>query len=52
MTEDQIERRVEARVDAADRAFMARRMTQAEYDACIKAINAWAGAQYAQKRSA
>ncbi len=52
MTEDQIERRVETRVDTADRAFVTGRITQEEYDRQIRAIHDWAGAQYAQKRSA
>lgn len=46
MTEDQIERRVESKIDAIDRAFMTGRMTQAEYDAAIKAVDVWATMQY------
>lgn len=42
MTEDQIERRVEARVDALDRAFMRGLFEQADYDKRMKAIDAWA----------
>lgn len=52
MTEDQIERRVEVRVDAADRAFMAKRLSQAQYDVILNDIAKWADEQYAQKRSA
>jgi hypothetical protein len=47
MTEQQIELSVEHKVSALDRAFMnpANRMTQATYDAEMKAIDRWAQAQ-------
>lgn len=46
MTEDQIERAVERNMDGYDRALMAGRLTQAEYDAKVKALSAWADQQY------
>ncbi len=46
MSEDQIERRAESMMDAADRAFMAGRLTQDEYDGECHRINAWVEAQY------
>jgi hypothetical protein len=46
MTADQIERRVERRMDLLDRHFLAGRLTQAEYDSEVKALNKWAEKQY------
>lgn len=46
MTEDQIERRVEARVDLLDSLLMSGRLTQAEYDEEMKRLNDWAEEQY------
>lgn len=46
MTEDQIERRVEARVDRLDSLLMSGRLTQAEYDEEMKRLNDWAEEQY------
>jgi hypothetical protein len=46
MTEDQIERRVEHMVNVADARLMRGRLAQAEYDAEMKRIHAWAEAQY------
>lgn len=48
MTEEQIERMVEIRTDAADRALMNGTLTQAEYDARMKELNRWADDQYAR----
>lgn len=47
MTLEQIDRAVEKKTDRLDRAFMAddSEITQAEYDAQIKAIDAWADAE-------
>ena len=42
MTEEQIERRVESYMNAADKALMRGSMTQAEYDKHVKAIHRWA----------
>ena len=44
MTEDQIERAVQRKVDSLDARFMATgsTMTQADYDAAMAAITAWA----------
>jgi hypothetical protein len=42
MTEDQIERSVELKTNAADNALMSGRMTQAEYDAHMREITRWA----------
>jgi len=46
LTEDQIERQVERFTDRADAAFMAGKLTQAEYDARMKEISLWADAEY------
>jgi len=51
MTEDRIERSVEAKIDSADEAFMAGKISQERYDARMKEIKAWADAQYAKVRS-
>lgn len=42
MTEDQIERKVEAQTDALDRALMSGRLTQAEYDRRMAELSRWA----------
>ena len=41
MTEDQIERCVESRMDSFDHMFMSGRLSQAEYDAKVKELDAW-----------
>jgi hypothetical protein len=46
MTEDQIERSVERKMDSLDARFMNSSMSQAEYDNHVKMINAWAEAEY------
>jgi len=46
MTTEQIERSVEIKSDAADRALMNGHMTQAEYDTHMKELNRWADRQY------
>lgn len=51
MTEDQIERRIEARVDLLDSLLMSGRLTQAEYDEEIKRLNDWAEEQYQALKS-
>lgn len=52
MTEDQIERQVERMTDKLDHAFTTTDMSQKEYDARYKAIDAWAKEQYrAQARA-
>ena len=50
MSEDQIERAVERRVDAIDARFMRGEMTQAEYNAAMREVDAWADAQHAARR--
>lgn len=47
MTEEQIERQAERRLDALDRRFTASssNMTQDQYDRAMKEIDAWAMAQ-------
>ena len=42
ITEDGIERTVERLVDRADKAFMAGKTTQAQYDRWSKRLNEWA----------
>jgi len=46
MTEEQIERRVEMRVDLLDSLLMSGRLTQAEYDDEMKRLHDWAENQY------
>jgi hypothetical protein len=48
MTEEQIERAVERKIDRLDRKFMKSEMTQAEYDAAMREIHEWSEAQYAE----
>lgn len=45
VTEERIERNVERLMDSADHLFMAGKATQAQYDAWVKALDAWAAAQ-------
>ena len=42
LTEDQIERAVQTKVDSADAAFLRGDMTQERYDARMKEIDRWA----------
>jgi hypothetical protein len=46
MTEDQIERAVERKIDRLDARFTSAQLTQQEYDAEMKSISNWATAQY------
>jgi hypothetical protein len=46
MTEQQIENRVEGAMNNLDRVFMAGKVTQSEYDARVRELNAWAERQY------
>lgn len=46
MTEEQIERSVERKINALDARFMTTNMPQAEYDAAIKQIHEWADREY------
>jgi len=48
MTEEQIERSVESKTNAADSALMNGTMTQVEYDAHMKELNRWAEDQFAR----
>jgi hypothetical protein len=41
MTEDQIERIAERKMDALDKRFMAGELSQAEYDKAVKALDQW-----------
>lgn len=52
MTEDQIENAVSRRTDGIDARYMRGALTEAEYQAEMKALNAWAEAQYAAARKA
>jgi hypothetical protein len=45
MTEDQIERRVERAMDRLDARLMSDRLSQAEYDREIVALDKWASQQ-------
>jgi hypothetical protein len=42
MTAEQAERKIENKTNAADAALMSGRMSQAEYDRHMRAINRWA----------
>ena len=42
MTEQQIERMVEMRIDALDRTYLNSAMTEADYKAAIREIDQWA----------
>ena len=44
--ETEIEIRVERKIDSLDRAFMAGKLTQAEYDREVSIVDKWAGQQY------
>lgn len=46
LTEEQIETRIERTIDGLDRRLMAGRLSQAEYDREMAAINAWGEEQY------
>ena len=46
MTEDEIERRVEAMFDILDRRLMSGQLSQASYDAQARAVADWADAQH------
>lgn len=46
MSEEEIERSVESKMNALDRKFMNTAMTQAEYDAEVRKINEWAENEY------
>lgn len=48
LTEARIEREAERLMDAADRAYLAGKATQAQYDAWVKALDRWANEQYAK----
>jgi len=51
MTEDQIERTVERRMNRLDYLFIGeQQMTQEEYDSEVAKLNAWANAEYAKVR--
>ncbi len=46
MTEEEIERVIERKMDALDARFMMRTMTQAEYDAAVRRLNEWTDVKY------
>lgn len=48
MTEEQIERAVERKIDAIDRLFLLGTYDQAHYDMALKAVDAFAEAAYRQ----
>ena len=45
MTEDQIERTVESRMDRLDRRYLAGALTEIEYKTAVAELDAWAEAQ-------
>lgn len=48
MTEEQIERSVEIKTNAADRALMNGSMTQTQYNNHMSELNRWAADKYAR----
>lgn len=46
MTEDQIERRVESRMNSLDRQLMSGSLSQKDYEREVKALDQWAADQY------
>lgn len=46
LTEEQIERSVQRRVDALDGVFLTTGMSQSEYDERLRRIDVWAEQQY------
>ncbi len=46
LTEEQIERRVERMIDGIDHVYLTTSMARAEYDALIRAVDAWAEREY------
>jgi hypothetical protein len=52
MNEEQIERRVEIKIDRLDRAFLAGRITPETYNEEIRFIDNWAAGQYRHLRMA
>lgn len=52
MTEDQIERTAERRMNALDKRFHKTAMTVAEYDAAVREIDLWVFAQLDAARDA
>lgn len=50
LTEDRIEREASRLMDAADKAFLAGKATQQQYDGWVKALDAWANGWYAKLR--
>lgn len=46
MTEAQIERAIERKIDSLDRRYLRGDISRAAYDAEMKAIDAWEEAQY------
>ena len=46
MTEDQIERIVQRKMDQIDRRFLTTTMTQDQYDNLVRQLHAWANKQY------
>jgi YD repeat-containing protein len=51
MTEEQIERIVESRIDRIDAAWSRTNWTQDEYDRRIAEVDAWAQEQYRKHRN-
>ena len=51
MTEEQIENRVERKIDRLDRDYMSGLSCAAEYDAAMQAIRHWADEQYSILRA-
>jgi Mg/Co/Ni transporter MgtE len=46
MTEEQIEAAIARKTDALDRRYLTTSLTEEEYKAALKEIDAWAEAQY------
>lgn len=48
MTEDDLERRVEARMNHLDKLLMSGKLTQREYDQRVATLDAWAASELAR----
>ncbi len=50
MTEEQIERAVERKIDILDRRYLSGQLTEVEYKIAIKEIDVWADKEYLHRR--
>ena len=50
LSEEQIERQVEWRMDSLDRQLMDGSLSQSDYDLAVKRLDAWSEGRYAARR--